>query len=341
MAEANQNHGLMSKIRAYLFPWGAGEPTVDEMVEFALAAEELGYEAIHVPWHFTMPKTRSFKEFGTRYLLDPMVLMPMLAAKTTRIKLAFEFVVPTLHPFVWAQYFASLDQASNGRALAVPVLGWWDEDFGVGMVKRSERGKRMDEALATIVKLWRGEPIEEEGRFWDCRGLELNPRPVQQPFPLWIGGGEKSLDRAARFGSAFYPLFPTAQETRDVLVPNNVKRAAEYGRELELAVVNYGLVTDDADWLRDYAYPRLVARTNGMTLDEAVAQVDDPSLNQPSGRLMIGPKADCAARLRELVDAGTDHLVLDFYMHGWESPAFGMEQMRKFATEVVPLCEAG
>lgn len=333
------SRGLMSQLRTYLFPWGKGEPSVEQMVEFAQAAEELGFEAVHVPWHFTMPKTKSFKEFGTRYLVDPMVLMPMLAARTTRIKLAFEFVVPALHPFVWAQYFASLDHASGGRALAVPVLGWWDEDFSVGMVNRKERGKRMDEALATLVQLWAGEPIEEAGRFWDCRGLELNPRPVQQPFPLWIGGGEKSLDRTARYGTAFYPLFPTAQETRDVVRPS-LKLAEEYGRSLELGVVNYGLVTDDADWLRDYAYPRLVARINGLTLDEALAQVDDPNLNQPSERLMIGPKEDCAARLRELLDAGTDHLVLDFYMHGWESPQFGLEQMTKFATEVVPLCEA-
>jgi alkanesulfonate monooxygenase SsuD/methylene tetrahydromethanopterin reductase-like flavin-dependent oxidoreductase (luciferase family) len=306
------------------------------MVKLAQRAEELGYSAIHVPWHFTMPKTKSFGAFGTRYLLDPMVLMPVLASKTSRIKLAFEFVVPALHPFVWAQYFSSLDRVSNGRALAVPVLGWWEEDFSVGMVKTSERGRRMDEALDAMTKLWAGEPITEAGRIWDCRGLELNPRPVQQPFPMWIGGGEKSLNRAARFGTAFYPLFPTAEETRE-MIASCAERAHSYGRSIELAAVNYGMVTDDEAWMRDYAMPRLIARINGLTLQEAHDQIDDMSLNRPEQRLMIGSPEACADRLGELLDAGTDHLVLDFYMHGWENVEFGLEHMTRFATEVVPL----
>lgn len=338
MTAATTSRDVMSKLRVYLFAWGKEEPSVDEIVLLARAAEELGYEALHIPWHFTMPKTKSFGEFGTRYLLDPLVLMPVLAGATSRVKIALEFVVPALHPFVWAQYFASLDRVSGGRALAVPVLGWWDEDFSVGMVDHKTRGKRMDEALATMVKLWAGEPIEEAGRFWDCRGLELNPRPVQAPFPLWIGGGEKSVARAARYGSAFYPLFPTADETRAIIASTSAK-ASEHGRTIELAAVNYGMVTEDEAWLQEYAIPRLIARTNGMTLQEAIDQRDDPALNRPEERLMIGPPQACADRLRELLDAGTDHLVVDFYMHGWEDTEFALEHMTRFATDVVPLLE--
>lgn len=336
MTHQRQVSDVMQQLRVYLFPWGAEEPSVSSIVDFAIAAEGLGYEAVHLPWHFTMPKTKSFSEFGTRYLVDPMVLMPMLAARTSRIKIAFEFVVPALHPFVWAQYFASLDRASDGRALAVPVLGWWEEDYRVGMVKSSERGRRMDEALQAMTMLWNGEPITEAGRTWDCTGLKLNPRPLQQPFPLWIGGGPKSLDRAARYGSAFYPLFPTAAETRDIVAECR-SSAGKYGRTLEVAAVNYGMVTEDETWLRDWALPRLIARTNGMNLQEALDHVDDPSINRPEERLMIGTPQACADRLVELLDAGTDHLVLDFYMHGWESSQFGLEHMTRFAKEVVPL----
>lgn len=330
---------IFKSLRVYLFPWGANEPDIKSMVEFAKAAEDLGYEAIHVPWHFTMPKTKSFAEFGTRYLFDPMVLMPILARETSRIKLAFEFVVPALHPFVWAQFFASLDRASNGRALAVPVLGWWEEDFSVGMVKKSERGRRMDEALDAMTKLWAGEPIEEAGQVWDCRGLELNPRPQQQPFPLWIGGGEKSLNRSAKYAQAFYPLFPTVEEIRNDLVPTMEAKAQEFGRndKLELAVVNYGMISEDDQWIKEWALPRLLARTNGLTMDQALAQIDDQSLARPEDRLMIGHPEAAAQRLANMLGAGADHIVIDFYLHGWEDSRFGLEHMTRFAKDVVPL----
>lgn len=337
MVESKRNVSqIMDRMRVYLFPWGKGEPPADDMIEFAVYAEELGYRGVNVPWHYTMPKTKSFKAFGTRYLLDPVVLVPMILARTSRIQVALEYVMPTLHPFVWAQYFASLDHASGGRALAVPVLGWWEEDYQAGMVPKSERGRRMDESLQTVRRLWEGSAIPEAGDFWDSSGLELNPRPVQQPFPVWIGGGEAQIDRTARYAQAIYPLFPTEEETRDYWVPL-LDKAKDYGRTIDLAVVNYVLAHDDPDWFDEYALPRLIARINGITLEEALESKDDMSLNRPEERLMVGSNEECAQKLVRLLDAGSDHIVIDFYMHGWEPVEFGREQMRRFAEEIVPL----
>ncbi|HZP95755.1 MAG TPA: LLM class flavin-dependent oxidoreductase [Candidatus Limnocylindria bacterium] len=337
MTDRQATSATMKHLRAYLFPWGVQKPTADEIVDFARTAEELGFEAVHIPWHYTMPKSKSFADFGTRYLLDPTVVVPMIVSATKRLKVGLEFVVPTLHPFHWAQYFASLDRASGGRTLACPVLGWWDEDYKVGMVNPKQRGRRMDEALSTMVKLWAGEKIEKPGEFWDCSGLELDPKPVQQPYPMWIGGGDKSLDRAARWAQALYPLVPTPKEVAETWVPS-LRHAEKYGRKLELAIVSYVLATDEAKWLRQYAYPRLLARINGMTHAEARERIDDQTLVQPDKSLMIGTNEQCADRLRALLDAGADHIVIDFYMHGWETPGFGKEQMERFVKEIVPLC---
>jgi alkanesulfonate monooxygenase SsuD/methylene tetrahydromethanopterin reductase-like flavin-dependent oxidoreductase (luciferase family) len=328
---------IMSRLRVYLFSWGAEEPSVETIVDLARTAEELGFEAIHVPWHFTMPLTGNFPDFGTRYLFDPVVLIPVLARETKRIKVALEFVVGTLHPFVWAHYFASLDRATNGRMLAVPVLGWWEDDFKVGVSRRSQRGGRMDEALSALSDLWAGRNVAQPGRYWDCANLELNPKPVQQPFPMWIGGGEKSVERAARFATALYPLYPTPDEIRKEWVPTLKQASAT--RPLELAVVNYVLATDDESWYRRHAYPKLLARINGLSLADAQQRLEDASLNRPEDRLMVGTNQQCANRLREILDAGADHIVIDFYMHGWEPASFGKEQMTRFAKEIVPLSQ--
>lgn len=327
----------MSRLRVYLFTWGSEEPGVDVLVDLARTAEELGYEAVHIPWHFTMPLTGNFPDFGTRYLLDPMVVLPILARETRRIKLAFEFVLPTLHPFVWAQYFASLDAASGGRVLAVPVMGWWDDDFRVGVSRRNQRGRRMDEALAAVTALWEGRDIREAGRFSDCAGLRLNPRPRQNSLPVWIGGGEKSVERAARYATALYPLVPTPEEVKTTWRPALASAAEKLGRKLELAIVSYGLATDDHAWLQRHALPKLLARINALSLADAQRRLEDQTLNRPEDRLMIGTNAQCAERLGQFLDAGADHIVIDFYMHGWEPSTSGKEQMRRFAEEVVPL----
>jgi alkanesulfonate monooxygenase SsuD/methylene tetrahydromethanopterin reductase-like flavin-dependent oxidoreductase (luciferase family) len=332
---------VMERLRVYVFPWGAEEPSADQMVDLAKTAEDLGFAGVHVPWHFTAPAPEpdsywAALDFGTRYLIDPLVVVPILARETSRVKIALEFVVPALHPFVWAQYFASLDRASGGRALAVPVLGWWDDDFRVGMVRREERGRRMDEALTVISRLWAGETIEEVGRFWDCTGLALNPNVIQQPFPMWIGGGEKSIDRAARFASAIYPLNPSPQEIVEAWRPS-LEQAHQYGRELQLAIVSHVRVSDDEDELRRDVLPRLLAIINSISLAEATRRFDDQSLARPEERNMVGSAKVCAARLGELLDAGADDIVLDFYMHGFESFDIAKEQMARFVQEVVPL----
>lgn len=333
MIAARDERPILDRMRAYIFTWGRDEPTVNQLVEVAQAAEALGYAAVHVPWHYTMPRVRSFHDFGTRYSLDPMVVLPAIANGTSRIKIAFEFVAPVTHPFAWAHFISSLDRASNGRVLPIPVLGWWKEDFQVGGAKTTERGKRFDECLDALDKLWSGEGVSEPGRFWDVTGLELDPRPAQDPMPMWIGGGDLSIPRAAKYAEAFYPLAPTPDQVRE-LAPR-LAEASEGRSPLELAVVNHGLVTEDADWLRDYR-PNLLARINGLDLEEATARIDDPTLWQPQERLMVGDVDQCVTKMNDFIDAGVDHFVYDFNMHGWEDIAFGVHQMTRFAEDVAP-----
>ncbi len=157
---------------------GASGPTVESVVRLTRHMERLGLDSVQMPWHFTLPPARF--GWGNRYLLDPLVVLPAMVAATTRIRIGLNSgLVPILHPFVWAQYLASLDTMSGGRTVAGLALGWWEEDFAVGGAKLSERGKRTDEGLEIICQLWRGEPIETAGRFWDAPGYRWthDPRP--------------------------------------------------------------------------------------------------------------------------------------------------------------------
>lgn len=332
---------ILKRFGVYLFPWGKERPTLDSILELAVLAEEMGFDSVQLPWHYTLPTTGIFPDFGSRYLLDPLVVLPAIAMRTQRIKIALNSaILPVLHPFAWAQYLASLDVISGGRVIPGVALGWWEDDFKVGGAPLSQRASRTDEALEIMSKLWAGEPIVAPGRFWNASGLALDPVPVQQPFPVWIGGGAKSAPRAARWASTLFPLNPTADEIRGELVPA-LEAVTGGKRKIQLAAMNYSVVSDDERWIRDTIRPILVARVNGLSMEQARAGGMDVALKSPDDRVMYGNAEHCASRAHQLFQAGLDSIVLDFQFHGLEDAAFARHQMTQFVEQVVPLLEKG
>jgi len=247
-------------------------------------------------------------------------------AATSHIRISLNSgLLPVVHPFFWAQYLASLDVMSGGRTIAGLALGWWEEDFRVGGAALKERGKRSDEALEIVTRLWRGQPIETAGTFWDARGLALNPRPSPR-MPLWIGGGAKSIERAARYAEGLNPLHPSLEEIRTVLRPGLDAAAERLGRQrLTLAIFNYCVVIEPSDnpsWVRDELMPTLRARMHGQ---------------EPDDSIVWGSPEQCAERLRKLFAAGADYILFDGNLHGWLPEEFSEEQMSRFVERVVPL----
>jgi alkanesulfonate monooxygenase SsuD/methylene tetrahydromethanopterin reductase-like flavin-dependent oxidoreductase (luciferase family) len=314
----------LSRIGVYVFPWGKRPPTVESVVRLTRHMEALGLDSVQMPWHFTLPPDRF--DWGNRFLLDPLVVLPAMVAATNRVRISLNSgLLPVLHPFFWAQYLASLDVMSGGRTIAGMALGWWEEDFRVGGAVVRERGKRSDEALEIVTRLWRGQPIETAGRFWDARGLALDPRPSPR-MPLWIGGGAKSIERAARYAEGLNPLHPSLEEIRTVLRPGLDAAAERHGRQrLTLAVFNYCVVIEPSDspsWVREELMPTLRARMHG---------------NEPDDSIVWGSPEQCAERLKKLFAAGADYILFDGNLHGWLPEEFSEEQMSRFVERVVPL----
>src|SRR5581483_3732443 len=180
--------GPLSRFGIYLFPWGKRPPTVEALVELAREAEALGFDSVHVPWHSTLPAGRF--DWGNRAVVDPLLVLPAVILGTSRIRVAMDAAPITLqHPYFWAQYLASAEAMARGRFIAGLTKPYWKDDFKTGMAKPGEGPVRFDEALETIRKLWRGEPITTRGRFWDARGLELGALPSPD-MPVWLASGE-------------------------------------------------------------------------------------------------------------------------------------------------------
>jgi len=317
----------LSNISVMLFPWGAEKPSVDDIVDASRLAEDLGFYSVTLPTHMTMPPMWLFRTFPNRDVLDAMAILPAIATATSTIKIGFNSaLLPLLPPYQWAKYLSTLDVMSNGRVIAGVAMGWWEEDFRAVGVERKHRGKLFDEQLEIITRLCTEEKVTFEGQHYSLKDMTMEPKPVQKPYPpIWIGGGLKSVWRAARYGECILCFWPDEETARSTWMPKLREEGERYGRDVELASFTFAYVARDDNDLRS-AIPRL---------KEAVG-FEDESMD-PRTLTISGSPERCAERIHALADAGVSHFVLEFQFHGLEPVSFGMRQMERFAREVGPL----
>lgn len=143
---------------------------------------------------------------------DPVVAMSMAAARTTRLKFGMSvMVLPGRNPVVLAKELATLDRMSNGRLLPAFGLGVADpheqQAFGV---ERSQRAKMFNEALAVVRSCWMDESVTFHGNFYNYDNLRVEPKPLQTPPEVWLGGiAESELKRVGRLADGWLPSFVT------------------------------------------------------------------------------------------------------------------------------------
>ena len=149
---------------------------------------------------------------------DPLVGLAVAAGRTDRLKLGTSvLVVPGRNPVLLAKEMASLDVLSGGRFLPAVGLGAVDpaeqQAFGV---RREERGRRLDEALALMRRLWTGETVDHRGEFYDVQGVCVRPRPHKETLDVWLGGiAPSELRRVGRLGDGWLPSFCTPEDVVD------------------------------------------------------------------------------------------------------------------------------
>ncbi len=137
---------------------------------------------------------------------EPLSLLAVIAGATRRLKIGMNAVVLGFRdPVTFARQCASIDHLSEGRLLPVIGVGGGDLDAWEATGRTpARRGARANEALEVLTRLWSEEDVSFEGEFLKVANATISPRPVQQPFPLWIGGSSKAaIRRTVRYGSGW------------------------------------------------------------------------------------------------------------------------------------------
>ena len=257
-----------------------------------------------------------------RPTLDPVVFMSFLASRMHNMKFGTSaLVLPTRHPVLLAKQLATLDFLCKGRLLLVVGIGGDDSrDFNAVGVRKEERGKRGDEAITLMKKLWAEENVNFAGQFYSVKDLTLMPRPFQRGGPpVWVGGRSKAaFRRAGRLADGWLASSVTPGEVAAGIEAIRA-HAAEAGREIPED--HYGVLV-----------PFCFARDS----DEAL-RIAGPSILRrqdisPTEFSTLGTPEQVRLKLKEFVDAGATK----FVMRPYGPKETHAEQVRLLAKEVIP-----
>ncbi|MFI6739315.1 LLM class flavin-dependent oxidoreductase [Nonomuraea sp. NPDC050451] len=194
-----------------------------------------------------------------------MVTLAAMAAVTERIRVQSEVLLaPLRDPVLLAKQSATLDRLSGGRFTLGLGVGAREDDFQAVGADHATRGRRMDEQLATMRRVWAGEPV--------APGIgPVGPSPVQQGGPELLFGGftPPALARVSRWGSGYIcPAPPGYAGALFELVRRQWKDAGRAGEPLLVGQINVALgpeftVSDArASLLRYYGFaPELAAQS--------------------------------------------------------------------------------
>jgi probable F420-dependent oxidoreductase len=177
-------------------------------------AEQLGYDSVWVSDHVVVPDA-NVANFGEA-IFDPFVTLAVAAGATSRVKLGTTvLIVPYRNAVVTAKMVSSLDALSGGRVILGIGAGWVPAESAMLGVPFGERGAMTDEHLGAMQELWTSAAPAFEGKYTQFGALKFEPKPVQQPLPIWVGGHSRAaLRRTVAFGAAWHPINRPPEELR-------------------------------------------------------------------------------------------------------------------------------
>lgn len=253
---------------------GVQPPDPAELASFIRTAEEAGFGSI-----WTMEG-----HLGPAHMLDPLATLAFAAGITTRIRLGVGVLIAGMHhPLRLARWAGSIDRLSGGRLTLGLAAGGADLPFEAFGSKRSERGSRLEEGVATLRRAWSGDP-------------QMEPRPVQDPLPVWFGGGGPlALRRTATLADGW--------------IGAGMSSAADFGEQLPRLREELDRAGRDAA-----AFP--VGKRAYVAIDQPPETVDrwfrsTYGIPTPDGETVFTGDAEAVTgRLWQLRQAGADTLVV-------------------------------
>ena len=282
------------------------ERGIDAVFEEARLADEQGFDSIWVGDHLMTFRGEHLPSGP----MDSFTLMTALAARTTRVRIAWAMLnLNFRNPALLAKMLATVDHISKGRVICAVGSGWFEEEHRAydlpWIADHDARAAFAREAIRLMRELWTHpapERVTFEGEYVRVHELPFNPAPYQQPHPpIWVGGDSAAtLETVKELGDGWAMTgAPSAERVA------SVRSAPDWPqRPMTLiagAVVYVGETYEEVASDAAYVYERVVASgaPPAPTLEEYLAQA------------IVGTPAQCLERLDELESWGVDYIRLN------------------------------
>ena len=271
---------------------------VGETARQARWMEDLGYEYFSAGEHFMRGDPP-----GPTHAALPVLAVAAGATDQMRV-LSSIILTPFYHPLVLARTTATLDAASRGRlTLGVGVGGEFPVEFEAAGLRVDQRGRRTDECLEVMRKLWTGEKVTFSGRHFQLTDAMINPAPVQKPNPpVWVSGRrDAAMARAAKFGDGWMPYFYDAPRYRDSV--QKIKGfAAAAGRDIS------GFQWAHFPYIAIYPTEQQAAEVAAEQLGGRYLYGGE-FLDIVRKYCLLGTVENCIKQLQEYIDAGARQII--------------------------------
>jgi probable F420-dependent oxidoreductase len=251
-------------------------------------------------------------------IMESLTLLTYVAAVTERVRVCTGvYLVPLRHPTTSAKVVSTLDVLSKGRVtLGVGVGGEFPPEFVATGVPVEERGRRTDEGIEIMRKLWSEDGVEYHGKHFDFGPVSIDPKPAQPGGPPIIVGGRKgpSFRRAGQLGDGYISHMCSAEQyaANMDLIRDHANEAGR--KEVPFEPISFLFTVLDEDY--DAAHKR-------------AAQMLQMIYNRPfedAARkyCLLGKPEDCLEQLQTFARAGSRHFVfsmlsdVDEFIDGYE-----------------------
>jgi probable F420-dependent oxidoreductase len=179
---------------------------------YAEAVAEIGFDHMMAYDHVLGADPAGHRGFSGPYTTaslfhEPLVLYGFLAAVAPGLELATGILIlPQRQTALVAKQAAEVDLLTGGRFRLGVGLGWNDVEYEALGMRFADRGRRIEEQIDVLRRLWQEPVISYEGKYHKITAAGINPLPVQRPIPIWMGGfSERALQRIARLADGFFP----------------------------------------------------------------------------------------------------------------------------------------
>jgi probable F420-dependent oxidoreductase len=234
--------------KPFRFAAGIRSPaTRAEFVNDVREVERLGYSALMLSDHLV-------DQFA------PLSALGVAAGVTSTLRLGtFVLNNDLRHPVVLAQELATLDRLSDGR-LEIGIGAGWNkpeyEGAGIPYDPGTVRIDRLAESISIMKGLFADGPIDFKGRFYQVKGFDDLPRPIQRPHPpFFVGGGSPKLLRFAAQNAEIVGIAPRVLPDGKA----DVIGCTLAGSEAKVAIIR-GAAGPRFDQLDINTYPSLSAK---------------------------------------------------------------------------------